>query len=114
MNRNRAHTALVKAIRLRLGAEDDVVMWLNTVSTVKTEWGWEAFGLSPGSSDLVGILAPSGRWVALEVKTGTGRAEKDQKLFIDLVRRLGGFAAVVRSELDAVEAIARARAGASE
>ena len=63
-------------------------------------------------SDLIGCL--NGRFVALEVKTATGRATSEQRLWLDLVRRHGGFAAIVRSVDDARAAIARARTGASE
>lgn len=72
------------------------------------------YGLCRGSSDLVGILAPTGRWISLEVKTPTGRLTVEQKLFLRLVRHRGGFAAVVRSVDEAGEAIGRAREGQSE
>jgi hypothetical protein len=70
------------------------------------------YGLAVGSSDLIGCL--NGRFIALEVKTPTGRASPQQRQWLDLVRRHGGFAAIVRSVEDARGAIARARTGASE
>jgi hypothetical protein len=72
------------------------------------------YGLCVGSADLIGILAPHGRLVALEVKTETGRPSTEQSQFIALVQRRGGFGCIVRSVPEAIEAIDRARAGASE
>jgi len=71
------------------------------------------YGLCNGSSDLIGILAPHGRLIALEVKTASGRLTTDQSMFLELVRRHGGFAAVVRSVPEAQAALARARNGAT-
>lgn len=72
------------------------------------------YGLARGSADLVGILAPHGRLVALEVKTPTGRVAPEQEQWLELVRRMGGFACVVRSVADARDALARARMGAAQ
>ena len=66
------------------------------------------YGLAPGSADLVGLL--NGRFFALEVKTPTGRLRPEQKLWMELVRRAGGFAAVARSVDEARSAVAAARA----
>lgn len=72
------------------------------------------YGLVQGGSDLVGILHPGGRWMALEAKTEAGRLSVDQRLFLKLIRHRGGFAAVVRSVEEAGEAIGRARRGERE
>ncbi len=106
-------------IRLALGLEPDVCIWRNSVGVAKhpdTRGRIRAqrFGLAVGSADLVGILAPSGRFFALEVKTEEGRLSGDQTLWLALVRKRGGFAAVVRSVEDAKAALDRARRGASE
>ena len=71
------------------------------------------YGLCRGSSDLIGI-GPGGRFIAIEVKTATGRLSKEQAMFIELVRRRGGFACVVRSVNEAQLALDRARRGESE
>lgn len=103
------------AIRVALGREPDLTLWRNNTGALKDANGRAVrFGLAVGSSDLIGILAPAGRLVALEVKTATGRTSPEQDLFLALVRRRGGFAAVVRSADDAVAALARARTGAVE
>lgn len=63
------------------------------------------FGLAVGSSDLIGI-APDGRFLAVEVKTKTGRASKEQLKFIDAVNNAGGIAGIARSPEEALQLIA--------
>lgn len=63
------------------------------------------YGLAVGSSDLIG-LAHDGVFLAIEVKTATGRVSPAQLAFIEAVRRQGGRAGVARSADEAV-AIAR-------
>lgn len=114
-----SETAIVIAIRLALGKLEDFVVWRNQtgVATYYTEKGKQMFvpfGLCKGSSDLIGILAPVGRLVALEVKTIKGKPTKEQLLFVQLVRHMGGFGAVIRSVEEAVAAIERARKGETE
>ena len=114
-----AETAIQEAVRLALGAEVDLVLWRNSTGQTE-EWSAKGgvrhmrYGLAKGSADLVGILAPHGRLVALEVKTPTGRVAPEQEQWLALVRRMGGFACVVRSVADARAALARARTGAAE
>lgn len=109
-------TDLMQAIRLALGRERDLVLWRNNVGVARPHPDQRPvrYGLCVGSSDLVGILAPAGRFFALEIKTPTGRATTEQGLFLALVRQRGGFAAIARSVDDARAALERARAGGSE
>lgn len=51
-----------------------------------------------GASDILCCI--NGRFVALEVKTATGKVTPLQWLFIDQVKAAGGVAAVVRSVED--------------
>jgi hypothetical protein len=70
------------------------------------------FGLCTGSPDIVGWrsieITPDmvGRRVAvfvgLEAKSGTGRATKDQRRFLEILNAAGGIASVVRAPDDAV------------
>ena len=62
------------------------------------------FGLAVGGSDIVGI-SPSGKFLAVEVKTATGRATKEQIAFIEAVRAAGGIAGIARNEQDALALI---------
>jgi hypothetical protein len=100
-------------IRLALGLLDGCVFWRNNVGLAVHEGGdVMRYGLAPGSSDLIGIV--DGRFCALEVKSVRGRVTEDQRTFLELVRKVGGFAAVVRSVEEAAQAIERCRKGASE
>ena len=81
------------------------------------------FGLGVGSADLVGIcLMPPryccdsahGRVFCLEVKLAGKKPRPDQARWARVVRSLGGFCCVVTSVDEAIAAVARCRAGASE
>jgi ribosomal protein L27 len=60
-------------------------------------------GLCVGSSDLIGYRQVDGvaQFVALEVKSATGRATKEQSQFLEHITAAGGCAGVVRSIEDA-------------
>lgn len=109
----RSEHAIQTAIRLELGTYPDLVLWRNHTGVTQGEERIRRYGLCVGSADLIGVLAPTGRLIALEVKSATGQTTPEQDLFLALVRRMGGFAAVVRSVSDAAQAIARARRGES-
>ena len=109
-------SVLQSQIRRALGIVPGLCLWRNTTGhTVEFDARGQArhirYGLAPGSADLVGLL--DGRFIALEVKTATGRVSADQETWLECVRCNGGFAAIVRSVDEAVAAIARARGGAS-
>ena len=50
-----------------------------------------------GVSDIIGVMKPSGQVLAIEVKSQTGKLNKDQSHFLDSVRRAGGIAIVATS-----------------
>jgi hypothetical protein len=52
-----------------------------------------------GTSDIVGIL-PNGRFLAIEVKSATGRPTKQQLAFLRKVNSLGGTGFVAKSTDD--------------
>ena len=89
---------VVQEVRLALGRDPRVVLWRLSQGAFRLADGTtRRFGLAPGACDLVGLLVGTGRLFALEVKTRTGRVSDDQRKWIDLVNRCGGFARVVRS-----------------
>jgi len=59
------------------------------------------YGLCKGSSDIIG-LCPDGVFLAVEVKTATGRVRPEQETFIAAVNLAGGRAGVARSADDAL------------
>ena len=99
------------AVRLAASQIPGLVLWRNGVGVAKTDDRTVRYGLCRGSSDLIGLLAPQGRFIALELKTETGRLRPEQVLFLELVRARGGFACVVRSVEELHAAIERARQG---
>ena len=60
------------------------------------------YGLGVGSSDIIGI-GPDGAFIAVEVKTDTGRATTAQLAFIAAVARQGGRAGIARSPAEALK-----------
>jgi hypothetical protein len=118
-------------IRRALGSCEDLVIWRQNVGLYERDGRAVRAGLCVGSSDLIGILhvemvqpahqdatwgrtVTIGRFIALEVKTRTGRVSPEQARFLELVRRMGGFGAVVRSPEEALDAVERARKGERE
>lgn len=57
------------------------------------------FGV-PGTADIVGLIAPSGRFLAIEVKSATGRQSYDQKRFERVITAMGGVYVLARSVAD--------------
>ena len=73
--------------------------WKNQTGAVKTiKDHFQRYGLK-GSSDILG-LSHLGQFVAVEIKTGTGRQSGDQKNFQRMVESNGGLYFIVREEVD--------------
>jgi hypothetical protein len=123
------------AIRLAAGrAVPGCILWRNSTGVATHAPGTPGartvrYGLAKGGSDLIGLLRVDSlfaAFLAVEVKTETGRLSPEQRMFGDLVIRCGGIFILARSVDDFVTqalaarerllntAIARARAGASE
>ena len=78
------------------------LVWRNNTGVLKDGNGRPIkFGLCKGSSDLIGVC-PDGTFLAVEVKTATGRIRPEQETFIAAVNRAGGRAGVARSVEDAL------------
>ena len=60
------------------------------------------YGLCKGSSDIIGLCA-DGTFLAVEVKTATGRIRPEQLTFIAAVQKAGGRAGVARSVGEALD-----------
>ena len=99
-----------RAIRLALGRLPDLVLFRNQVGVAQYgDSRFARYGLMVGASDLVGIMAPYGRWVAIEIKQPGEKLTHPQILFLKLIERMGGFAAVVHSVDEARAAIQQCR-----
>ena len=114
-----SETEIQHDVRLALGVT--IPLWRNEVGVVTYQDDngkprTVRYGLCRGSSDLIGIRPliiearhlgmTIGQFVAFELKTVKGRATKEQKMFLKLIERNGGVAAIVRSVDDAREALA--------
>lgn len=98
-----------KLVMLAL-SESGCLIFRNNCGVLKNDAGIPIrFGVgSPGGSDLVGI-APNGKFLAVEMKTRTGRIRPEQQRFIDAVNRAGGIAGVCRSVEDALALIGKTK-----
>jgi hypothetical protein len=98
-------------IRLALG-KGDARLWRNNTGALRDENGrLVSYGLCKGSADLIGFRSIEigsqriAQFVALEVKSATGRPTEEQRHFLALVERMGGIAAIVRSVEEAEQVL---------
>ncbi len=85
--------------RLRLARINTGVGWFaNGKPARKTDPGAYPvkFGV-PGTADVIGLIWPSGRMLAIEVKSATGKLRKAQETFRRVVEKYGGLYIVARS-----------------
>jgi hypothetical protein len=108
MARTKIEADVVNEIRLAF-SKAGIPVWRNHVGGVKHENGnFARSGLAVGSADLVGVLTGPGTFIALEVKHPTGgRTSERQRAWLEVVRRCGGIAGVVRSVAEAFALIGR-------
>lgn len=105
--------AIQQRIRLACsGAGSGVRLWRNNTGRIVGQDGrMVTFGLCPGSADLIGYrsvtITPDmigqtlAVFVAVEVKSPTGRPTSEQTAFLEHVRAAGGLAGIARSVKDA-------------
>jgi hypothetical protein len=97
---------LMRSIMLALFGAGCTV-WRNNTGCLLDKRGVPVkFGLCVGSSDLIGI-SPSGKFIAVEIKTTKGRATPEQMRFIEAVREKGGIAGIARSPEEAVALLSK-------
>lgn len=98
------HSDLVNKILLALSASGRCTAWKNATGAAKIKNQYIKFGL-PGSSDIIGILEPTGQFICAEVKTGHAKQTQAQINFQNMILRRGGRYKVCRSVDDALELI---------
>lgn len=89
-------------ILARLGAEPGLTLWRNNTGAMVDARGQLVRYGQPGSADLLGLVAPDGRFVAIEVKRPGGRQTELQRSWQAMVERHGGVYVVVTSVEQAV------------
>jgi hypothetical protein len=96
---NRAHQTLLNEIKLFL-APLGLVYSQDTPGLAYDRDGNPFKAGLKGASDLIAILRPAGRALAVEVKTGTGKLSTAQRKFGLAVERAGGMFVCARSVED--------------
>lgn len=101
-NRYAEHQKLVDEVLLAIGSTNKCRVYRNATGCARSMDGARiiSFGLK-GSPDIVGILS-NGKWLGLEIKTGSGKQNKDQLNFEAMIRRFNGHYLVVRNAQEAV------------
>lgn len=106
-------SATLRAIHSAIGSRPDVRLWrVNVAAAVPVSVACPRcrgkairFGLN-GMADLLGIVAPTGRLLSVEVKSDTGRLTPEQRAWAEMVTRFGGLSvAPARCVADVEEAL---------
>ncbi len=99
---NAAHQTLLNRCLLFLSGHGRA--WANdTPGLAYTRDGTPFKSGLKGSSDILGVLAPNGQLIAVEVKTGTGSLTKEQRAFGKMIESQGGIFVCARSVDDVAE-----------
>jgi len=103
-----------RSIEIALNKQGLVRVFLNAQYSGPARGGYTRAGLGTGTSDLVGYVLGSGRFFALEVKTGTGRPSPEQIAWLAQTNREGGYAAIARTPEEACAHAKRAKEGSDQ
>ncbi len=105
VRKSNAHTDLVNVCVQYLQLSR-IPAWVNNTGAVKLgeceKPRFVRFGIV-GASDIVGCLPPTGRFLGVECKTGTGKPTPVQESFLQMINDAGGLGIVVY-ELDDLQA----------
>jgi hypothetical protein len=106
-----SESEIQQEIRVALN-KADVRAWRNNIAKLKVKGRWINYGLpGVGGSDLIGLVSKTitqdmvgskvAVFLAVEVKSKTGKIKPEQQRFIDFIKSKGGIAAVCRSKEEA-------------
>lgn len=109
------HRTLIRLILLEIGAMPGVIIGGNPTGHAvyvdpssgnqrHVPYGWPS---ADGGPDILAVVAPFGRMLAIECKTGTGRATREQLAVHAALRACGVHVIVARCVNDAKEALAK-------
>lgn len=101
-----SEAAVQSAIRLALGQRDDVMLFRINVGKFRPLHGDQnrVIQSAPnGMPDLLGVVGPNGRALAIEVKSAKGRQREEQKAFQSAWEKRGGLYILARSVDDVLE-----------
>lgn len=100
------HSNLISEILVALSQKQNVRVWRNETGTARTMSGNRviSYGLE-GSSDILGILGPSGRLLCIECKLGKDKQRDKQKNFERMVVERGGIYILARRAQDVFDVL---------
>lgn len=109
-----SESATLRAIHAAIGSRPDARVWRTQVgvfvpvSRACKTCRQHAMRIGiPGQADLIGVLAPHGRLLSIEVKSDTGRLRPEQVAWHETMLRMGAVSvAPARSVEDVIEALA--------
>jgi hypothetical protein len=96
------------AIRLALGQRDDIMLFRINVGKFRPLNGPQDRVITtapPGTPDLLGVLGPNGRALAIEVKDAKGKQRPEQVAFQKAWEARGGLYILARSVDDVLSRI---------
>lgn len=93
------HSNLIAEILIALSRKPNVRAWKNETGMAFRGDAPIRFGLK-GSADILGIIGPSGRFLAIECKVGKDKQREEQKNFEAMITKLGGLYILARSAED--------------
>ena len=86
-------------------AAQGILAWRMGMGGLKTGTGTFRKNPAKGLPDILGILKPSGRLLAIEVKTAKGKPSLDQLRWLDDFAKAGALAILARSVDDVMHAL---------
>lgn len=98
---------LVHDVKLCWGAHPRIRFWRQNVGGAIIKGRYVDFGPPKGCADFVGLIAPQGRFLAIECKSATGEQRKAQEKFQAMIEAFGGLYLLPRSLADVDTALAR-------
>ncbi len=93
-------SVIQKQILAEFGALPWLRVWRNNTGALTDQRGQLiTYGLK-GSADILGLIAPDGRFLAIEVKNERGKQSPAQIAFGEMVEKMGGIYILARSVED--------------
>lgn len=91
---------------IRLALNPYAIIFRANVGVFNTRDGrWISTGLPKGFPDLFGFRKKDGKAIFIEVKNEKGQLRKEQKHFLETMRKNGAIAGVARSPEEAIELV---------
>jgi hypothetical protein len=96
---------LVNSIIRRFYSEPRVYIWRANSGKIKTAHGTWIVLNTPGTPDLIGFIAPQGRFIGIECKVDSNKQNDNQIAFQKELEERGGIYILARTLEDAEKAI---------